>query len=102
MRQNLSIFPRPWGLCGVLWMSRIPSFPQARSSHSSTKAEPLSELPRRRGNSENGTLFALDPATGQPLTKLATGDLPHFASPTLGGNRAYLGTLHGVIAVSGA
>jgi len=59
-------------------------------------------LPRRRGNSENGTLFALDPATGQPLTKLATGDLPHFASPTLGGNRAYLGTLHGVIAVSGA
>jgi hypothetical protein len=29
------------------------------------------------------------------------GDLPHFASPTLGGNRAYLGTLR-VIAVSGA
>src|SRR6478609_1332183 len=48
---------------------------------------------------DHGTLYALDPATGQPLDQLATGDLPHFASPTLGGNRAYLGTLHGVIAV---
>jgi polyvinyl alcohol dehydrogenase (cytochrome) len=53
-------------------------------------------------DSDHGTLYALDPATGQPLDQLATGDLPHFASPTLGGNRAYLGTLHGVIAVGGA
>lgn len=51
---------------------------------------------------DHGTLYALDPATGQPLDQLATGDLPHFASPTLGGNRAYLGTLDGVIAVNGA
>ena len=51
---------------------------------------------------DHGMLYALDPATGRVLDQLATGDLPHFASPTLGGSRAYLGTLHGVIAVSGA
>jgi len=52
-------------------------------------------------DNDHGMLYALDPATGQPLDQLATGDLPHFASRTLGGDRAYVGTLHGVIAVSG-
>ena len=51
---------------------------------------------------DHGTLYALDPATGQPLTQLAIGDLPHFASPTLGDNRAYLGTMHGVGALHAA
>jgi hypothetical protein len=36
------IFPRPSERPGVEWISRIPSFAQARSSHASTNAEPLS------------------------------------------------------------
>lgn len=49
-----------------------------------------------------GTLYALDPATGAVRAQLPTGTLPHFASPTLAGDHAYLGTMDGVLAVSGA
>jgi polyvinyl alcohol dehydrogenase (cytochrome) len=51
---------------------------------------------------DNGTLYALDQATGHVKAQLNVGGLPHFASPTLSGGTVYLGTLHGVVAVSGA
>jgi polyvinyl alcohol dehydrogenase (cytochrome) len=50
----------------------------------------------------NGILYALDPASGAVRAQLSTGALPHFASPTLAGDHAYLGTMDGVVAVSGA
>jgi outer membrane protein assembly factor BamB len=49
-----------------------------------------------------GTLYALEPATGAVRAQLAVGALPHFASPTLSGNHAYLGAMDGVLAISGA
>jgi hypothetical protein len=49
-----------------------------------------------------GTLFALDPATGAARQQIAIGVAPHFASPTLSGARAYVGTLSGVVAIAGA
>lgn len=50
-----------------------------------------------------GTLYALDPATGAVLRQLSLGEqLPHFSSMSLSGPHAYLGTMSGVIAVSGA
>ncbi len=51
---------------------------------------------------DGGVLFALDPATGAVRQQVAVGSLPHFASPTLSGAQAYLGTMTGVVAVSGA
>jgi polyvinyl alcohol dehydrogenase (cytochrome) len=48
-----------------------------------------------------GTLYALDPATGQPKAHLDLGPTPHFTSPTLTPQRAYVGTMAGVTAVSG-
>ncbi|MFL6141302.1 MAG: PQQ-binding-like beta-propeller repeat protein [Labedaea sp.] len=48
-----------------------------------------------------GVLYALDPGTGSVRAQLNVGALPHFASPTLAGNHAYLGTMDGVVAVSG-
>jgi outer membrane protein assembly factor BamB len=51
---------------------------------------------------DGGVLYALNQATGQVRARLDVGDLPHFASPTLSGSTAYLGTLHGVVAVAGA
>lgn len=51
---------------------------------------------------DSGTLYALDPATGKVRARVSVGELPHFASPTLSGSDAYLGTLHGVVAVAGA
>jgi YVTN family beta-propeller protein len=51
---------------------------------------------------DNGTLYALDPATGHVKAQLNVGGLPHFASPTLSGSTVLLGTLHGVVAVAGA
>lgn len=51
---------------------------------------------------DSGTLYALDQRTGAERARVAVGDLPHFASPTLSGSTAYLGTLHGVTAVAGA
>lgn len=53
-------------------------------------------------NYTNGTLFALDPANGNTRAQLSIGAVPHFASPTLSGNHAYIGTTTGVVAVSGA
>jgi outer membrane protein assembly factor BamB len=49
-----------------------------------------------------GTLSALDPATGVVRQRIRVGDVPHFASPTLARNRAYVGTMAGVVAIAGA
>ena len=49
-----------------------------------------------------GVLFALDPATGAARAQVRVGQAPHFVSPTLSGNRAYVGTNTGVTAVGGA
>jgi outer membrane protein assembly factor BamB len=46
-----------------------------------------------------GMLYALDQRTGKQVAQVAVGKAPHFASPTLGQNRAYVGTLDGVTAV---
>jgi streptogramin lyase len=46
-----------------------------------------------------GTLYTLDPATGAVRQQLSTGVAPHFASPTLSRDHAYVGTLTGVFAV---
>nr|WP_240942288.1 PQQ-binding-like beta-propeller repeat protein [Planosporangium thailandense] len=49
-----------------------------------------------------GVLSALDPATGAVRQRIQVGDVPHFASPTLAGGRAYVPTMRGVVAVAGA
>jgi polyvinyl alcohol dehydrogenase (cytochrome) len=49
-----------------------------------------------------GVLYALDVGSGAVRGQLAVGALPHFASPTLSGSRAYVGTMAGVTAVGGA
>jgi polyvinyl alcohol dehydrogenase (cytochrome) len=49
-----------------------------------------------------GVLYALDPATGAALANVRVGQAPNFTSPTLSGNRAYVGTTTGVTAVNGA
>jgi outer membrane protein assembly factor BamB len=50
-----------------------------------------------------GTLYALSPATGAPLQQVSlAAQLPHFSSLSLDGSRAYVSTMTGVIAVSGA
>ena len=50
-----------------------------------------------------GTLYELDPATGATRYSLSLGTpLPHFASLSMTGSRAYLGTSQGVVAVAGA
>jgi YVTN family beta-propeller protein len=51
---------------------------------------------------DSGTLYALDQRTGKVIAQVPTGELPHFASPTLSGSTAYVGTMHGVVAVDGA
>jgi outer membrane protein assembly factor BamB len=53
-------------------------------------------------NYTTGVLYALDAANGQVRAQVNVGALPHFASPTLAGSTAYLGTTHGVVAVTGA
>lgn len=50
----------------------------------------------------SGVLYALAQSDGHVLGQINVGPLPHFASPTLSGSKAYLGTLGGVVAVSGA
>ena len=42
VRNTRSIFPRPSGRPGRLWISRIPSTAHARSSWPDTNGEPLS------------------------------------------------------------
>jgi polyvinyl alcohol dehydrogenase (cytochrome) len=49
-----------------------------------------------------GILYALDPATGSVRAQIRVGQAPNFTSPTLSGNRAYVGTRTGITAVSGA
>jgi outer membrane protein assembly factor BamB len=50
-----------------------------------------------------GTLYELDPATGATRYSVSLGsELPHFASLSIAGGRAYLGTTQGVTAVAGA
>jgi len=49
-----------------------------------------------------GVLYALNPSTGAVLAQIRIGVAPHFDSPTLSGNRAYIGTNAGVTAVNGA
>lgn len=49
-----------------------------------------------------GTLFTLDPATGETRQRIQIGKSPHFASPTLARDHAYVGTLSGVVAVGWA
>ena len=51
-------------------------------------------------DTDHGILYALDPATGTPRQQIHVGDLPHFASPTLAGTHAYLGTNAGVTAIN--
>ena len=47
-----------------------------------------------------GALYALDPETGHILQQAQLGPVPHFATPTLSGGRVFVGTLHGVIALT--
>jgi hypothetical protein len=50
-----------------------------------------------------GVLYELDPGTGHVRHRIGLGSaLPHFASPSLSGPLALIGTMHGVVAVSGA
>lgn len=48
-----------------------------------------------------GVLYALDQGSGAVRSQVTLGPVPHFASPTLSGNRAYVGTNSGVVAVAG-
>ena len=48
-----------------------------------------------------GTLYRLDAATGAATGQLALGTVPHFASPSLGAGRVYVGTMNGVVSVTG-
>ena len=49
-----------------------------------------------------GTLYELNPATGATRASLSLGtSLPHFASLSMTGSHAYLGTSQGVVAVGG-
>ena len=53
-------------------------------------------------DNNGGVLYALDPGTGAALAQIRVGQAPNFASPTLSGDRAYVGTRTGVTAVGGA
>jgi len=47
-----------------------------------------------------GVLYRFDASTGAVTAQLPLGPVPHFASPTLGIDRAYIGTMSGVTAVT--
>ena len=50
-----------------------------------------------------GVLYELGPAAGRVRQSIALGSaLPHFVSPALSGGLILVGTLHGVVAISGA
>jgi len=49
---------------------------------------------------KQGTLYALDIASGAVRTTLSVGSIPHFATPTLSGNQIFVGTLNGVVAAT--
>ncbi len=48
---------------------------------------------------QGSLLDLLDPGTGAVRQKLSIGPAPHFASPTLAGGQAYVGTMTGVVAI---
>ena len=51
----------------------------------------------------SGVLYQLDPGTGHVRHQIGLGSpLPHFASPSLSGPLALIGTMSGVVAVHGA
>jgi hypothetical protein len=51
---------------------------------------------------DSGTLYELSQATGRVQQQIGLGAaLPHFASPSLSGGLALIGTVHGVVAVRG-
>ncbi len=50
----------------------------------------------------DGTLYALDSATGKTRATVSVGGISRFATPTLSSNHIYIGTLSGVTAVVGA
>jgi outer membrane protein assembly factor BamB len=50
----------------------------------------------------SGRLYALNQATGKVIHKVDIGETPHFASPTLWGTLVLVGTMEGVVALSGA
>ena len=47
-----------------------------------------------------GVLYALSTGSGAVLAQLRLGAVPHFASPTLSGTHAYVGTMDGVVSVA--
>ena len=49
----------------------------------------------------SGTLYVLNAATGATQAQISVGSVPHFASPTLLGDVALVGTRSGVVAISG-
>lgn len=50
---------------------------------------------------QDGTLYALDIATGRVRTKLTLGfAVPHFVTPTISDGGLYVGTTEGVVAVA--
>ncbi|GAC1617089.1 MAG: hypothetical protein NVS4B11_05850 [Ktedonobacteraceae bacterium] len=51
-------------------------------------------------NSSDGTLYALDSATGKIRITVSVGPTSRFATPTLSGNHIFIGTLSGVVAVT--
>ncbi|NUP74053.1 MAG: hypothetical protein HOQ07_05300, partial [Sinomonas sp.] len=51
-------------------------------------------------DSRTGDLYAVDPSSGHILHQAQVGPVPHFATPTLSGNRAFVGTLGGVTALT--
>lgn len=48
---------------------------------------------------DTGVLYALDPATGHIERQVTVGRLPHFATPTPGSGKLFLGTADGVAVV---
>jgi polyvinyl alcohol dehydrogenase (cytochrome) len=48
----------------------------------------------------SGRLYEIDPKTGATRASIATGTLPHFASPTLWNGLVFVGTMSGVFAVT--
>ena len=51
---------------------------------------------------DGGDMYALDAGSGTVRAKVRIGTCPHFASPTLVGDRVYVGTMSGVVAVRNA
>jgi outer membrane protein assembly factor BamB len=50
----------------------------------------------------NGTLYALDIGTGKPRASVKVGSTSRFSTPTLFQDRIFVGTMTGVVAVSGS